>query len=135
MCVCVCVCLCVMRIPSVHNHIADALSHFQMQSYPNGKASSRSHPFSIIQCLLQCRHYGIATSICRSYQSGITAFQHFCTQYTCSPLPASSLTLQYFCASKSQYVPQKIFEGVFVVSVYGTLRKVSVIQPMIHFCN
>ena len=37
----------------------------------------------------------------------MSAFRHFCTHYVCSPLPASSLTLQYFCASKSQYVSHK----------------------------
>jgi len=77
----------------------------------NGKAVSGSHPCLasaiIYQRLLQCRYHRIATSTRCSYQSGISAFQRFCTKHAVSSLPASSLTLQYFCASKSQHVSHK----------------------------
>jgi len=50
----------------------------------------------IHQRLLECCYYGIATSTRHTYQSGITSFHHFCSQYNISPLPTASLTLQYF---------------------------------------
>jgi len=82
-----------------------------LPAHPTGEASSRPHPclaFPIVhQHLLQCCHHGVATSIRHSYHSGISSFQQFCTQYACSPLPPSSLTLQYFCAYKSQHVSHK----------------------------
>ena len=57
--------------------------------------------------LLQCRHHGIALSTRRAYQSGRRAFLSFCSKFSISPLPASSLTLQYFCANISQHVSYK----------------------------
>jgi len=75
-----------------------------LPAHSTDEASSRSHPclaFPIIHWhLLQCHDHGVATSTQCSYHTGISSFQQFCTRCACSPLPAPSLTLQYFCASK-----------------------------------
>ena len=52
---------------------------------------------------------GVAPSTRRTYQSGITRFQEFCSTFSlpplpASPLPASPLTLRYFCAHISTTV-------------------------------
>ena len=57
--------------------------------------------------LLQCRYHGIAESTRRTYQSGLKKFESFCGQHAFTPAPASSLTLQYFCAYESQSVSHK----------------------------
>ena len=57
--------------------------------------------------LLQCRYHGIAESTRRTYQSGLKKFESFCSQYALTPAPASSLTLQYFCAYESQSISYK----------------------------
>ena len=44
---------------------------------------------------------GVAPSTRRTYQAGITRFQHFCASYQLTTLPASPLTLRYFCAHLS----------------------------------
>lgn len=57
--------------------------------------------------LLQCRYNGVASSTRRTYQSGLNAFANFCARFNILPLPASSLTLQYFCAYVSQHISYK----------------------------
>ena len=57
--------------------------------------------------LLQCRYHGVAPSTRRTYQSGLKAFITFCARFNISPLPTSSLTLQYFCAEISQTISYK----------------------------
>ena len=57
--------------------------------------------------LLQCRYHGVAPSTRCTYQSGIKAFITFCARFNISPLPTSSLTLQYFCAEISQTISYK----------------------------
>ena len=52
--------------------------------------------------MLQFR--GIAPSTKRTYQAGMTRFIHFCAQFNLTPLPASHLTLRYFCAYLSPSV-------------------------------
>ena len=54
--------------------------------------------------LLQCWYHGVAESMRRTYQSGLAKFWSFCNQYSLTPVPASSPTLQYFCAHESQLV-------------------------------
>ena len=47
---------------------------------------------------------GVAPSTRRTYQSGINRFQEFCSTFSLPPLPASPLTLRYFCAHISTTV-------------------------------
>ena len=47
---------------------------------------------------------GVAPSTRRTYQAGITRFLEFCCTFSLSPLPASPLTLRYFCAHISPAV-------------------------------
>ena len=56
---------------------------------------------------MQCRHLGVAPSTHRTYQSGLTAFNTFCHQFGIIQFPASSLTLEYFCAHASQQISYK----------------------------
>ena len=41
------------------------------------------------------------------YQSGLRSFYNFCEKYKIHPLPASSLTLQFFCMEVSSHVSYK----------------------------
>ena len=50
---------------------------------------------------------GVATSTHRTYQAGIRAFQQFCYQYGIPSIPASPLTLRYFCCSIARRVSHK----------------------------
>ena len=59
------------------------------------------------RCLLQCRYFGVAPSARQTYQSGLNAFIMFCSQFDITSFPASSLTLEYFCAHASQYISYK----------------------------
>ena len=47
---------------------------------------------------------GIAPSTRRTYQAGIARLSEFCTRFNLCPLPASPLTLRYFCAHLSTSV-------------------------------
>ena len=53
---------------------------------------------------MQLRYHGVAESTRRTYQSGLVAYTSFCSRFNINPLPATSLTLQYFCADKSQSI-------------------------------
>ena len=55
-------------------------------------------------------HYqslGVAASTRQTYQAGIRAFQQFCYQFAIPSIPASPLTLRYFCCSIAQTVSYK----------------------------
>ena len=45
---------------------------------------------------MQLRYHGVAKSTRRTYQSGLSAYTSFCSRFNINPLPATSLTLQYF---------------------------------------
>ena len=49
----------------------------------------------------------MAPSTRRVYQSGLRSFYDFCEKYRIHPLPASSLTLQFFCVEVSSHVSYK----------------------------
>ena len=67
------------------------------------KTSCMANP-SLHYCLMQLQYQGIAESARPIYQSGLIAFTCFCFHFNINPLPATSLTLQYFCADKSQSI-------------------------------
>ena len=50
---------------------------------------------------------GVASSTRRTYQTGLRAFQQFCYQYSIPVIPASPLTLRYFCCSIAHKVSHK----------------------------
>ena len=56
---------------------------------------------------MRLRYHGVAKSTRRTYQSGLTAYTSFCSRFNITPLPATPLTLQYFCADKSQSISYK----------------------------
>ena len=62
---------------------------------------------SLHRHLLQSRYHDVAQSTQRTYQSEINAYSLFCSRFNIAPLPASVLTLQYFCVDKSQSVSYK----------------------------
>ena len=65
---------------------------------------------------MQCCYLGIAPSTRQTYQSGLNAFIKFCSQFSITPFPASSLTLEYFCAQASEYVSYKTLK-VYLSSI------------------
>ena len=104
----------VTHIAGVNNSIADTLSlsgHPFPTASPTCSTSTGHHPCMaspILEGLLS--HYqslGVATSTRRTYQAGVRAFQQFCYQYGIPSIPASPLTLRYFCCSIAQRVSHK----------------------------
>ncbi len=47
---------------------------------------------------------GVAKSTRRSYRAGLKLYKQFCSTYAISPLPATELTLRFFCAQASSSV-------------------------------
>ena len=43
----------------------------------------------------------------RTYKSGLTAYMSFCSHFNMNPFPTTPLTLQYFCADRSQCISYK----------------------------
>ena len=56
---------------------------------------------------MQLHYHGVAKSTRRTYQSGLSAYTSFCSRFNINPLPATSLTLQYFCADRSKFISYK----------------------------
>ena len=55
----------------------------------------------LTEALAALQRLGVAPSTRRTYSSGIARFRQFCAQHNLLLLPASSLTLRYFCAHLS----------------------------------
>ena len=98
------------HIAGINNNIADAISRFQITS-SSCQPSTRPHPCftnpNLCQLQDQCQSSGVAPSTRRLYQSGLRSFYNFCEKYKIHPLPASSLTLQFFCVEVSSHVSYK----------------------------
>ena len=73
------------------------------------EGESWSHCFAdsiLSQLRDRCQYLGIAPSTKRVYESEIKAYYKFC-EFKIQPLPASSLTLQFFCVHNSCYTSYK----------------------------
>ena len=72
---------------------------------------TRSHPciaHPVLDTLLiQYQTLGVAPSTRQTYQAGVQSYLQFCNQFNIVPFPASSLTLQYFCAHIAFQVSHK----------------------------
>jgi len=84
------------------------LSRYQMDEFrklaPGSKSLTTVANSDLHVRLLQCR-YNKSTRL--TYNSGMKKFHSFCRQDSFISAPASSLTLQYFCAHVSQFVSYK----------------------------
>ena len=108
--------VCVIHVPGACNDIADSLSHFQMEKFrklfpkanilPNHIPAWPTQTFTTTSC-----NAGIAKSTRQPYKSGLAKFWSFC-QYSLTSVPASSQTLQYFCAREFQLVSYKTIESI-----------------------
>jgi len=83
----------VMRIPGAHNNAPDVLSHLRMTKfYPLIPQAKQAFP-SLFGLL---NHSPTPSTIPSSWSCHLNliliAFQYSCTQHTCSPQPALSLT-------------------------------------------
>ena len=58
-------------------------------------------------CFMQLCYHGVTESTHRTYQSRLIAYTSFCSRFNINPLPATSLTLQYFCADRSKFILYK----------------------------
>ena len=96
-------------------HIADAISRFQMECFRTLAPAAYLQPdpiwalptLSSVSFRDQCQSLGVAPSTWHIYQSGLRSFYSFCEKYRIHPLPASSLTLQFFCIEVSSHVSYK----------------------------
>ena len=57
--------------------------------------------------LQQFIYLGVAPSTRHTYNSGINSFLQFCSHFSITPYPASSLTLQFFCSNLARRVSYK----------------------------
>ena len=103
---------CVQHIPGSNNNIiADAIISLSgcllQETHSRGCNNTRHHPCmanpSLHNQLLQLCYHSVPESTCQTYQSGLIAYTSFFC-FNINPLPATSLTLQYFCANKSQSI-------------------------------
>ena len=108
--------ICIKHIPGTSNNIAVAtyfsLSGCSLQrTGAHSQCTARQHPCvanpSLQHHLIQFCYHGVAKSTRRTYKSGLTAFIRFCSRFNITPFPATSLTLQYFCADRSQCISYK----------------------------
>ena len=101
--------VCIVHVPGVCNDIADALSHFQMDRFqklaPNANPSSDNIPAWPMQTFMQASRSADFMEL--STPQSLTKFQSFCHQYNLTALPASCLTLQYFCVHEAQHISDK----------------------------
>ena len=104
------------HIIGINNCIADAIFSFSDGSFQISSSTCqppcRSHPCFADSILSQlrdrCQYLGIAPSTRRVYKSGIKAYYKFCEKFNkIQPLPASNLTLQFFCVHNSCYTSYK----------------------------
>ena len=80
-------------------------------SSSRGSTISRSHlcmtnPI-LLRSLQQFVYLGVAPSTCQMYTSGVNLYLQFCSLFNITPYPASSLTLQFFCADLARRVSYK----------------------------
>ena len=103
--------VCIVHVLGVHNKLADSLSCFQMDRFrkitPHANLVADNIPAWPMQSFLQCCYHGVASSIRRTYQSGINTFFSFCSHFRIPALPGYSLALQYFCVDILQSVLYK----------------------------
>ena len=106
--------ICVQHIPGNNSNIADgtymSLLGRPLQETCSGSCNNTRHHLcmanpSFHNCLMQLRYVSwCSESTSRTYQSGLIAYTSFCFHFNINHLPATSLTLQYFCADKSQSI-------------------------------
>ena len=62
---------------------------------------------TLFTSLQQFIHLSVAPATRQTYNSGVNSFLQFCYRFNITPYPASSLTLQFFCADLAQRVSYK----------------------------
>ena len=62
---------------------------------------------TLFTLLQQFIHLSVAPATRQTYNSGVNSFLQFCYRFNITPYPASSLTLQFFCADLAQRVSYK----------------------------
>ena len=81
--------------------------------------------------------YGIAASTRRTYRAGITPYLAFCQRYGINPLPASELTLRYFCAEMSHSVSHATIKvylaGIHLFHIENNFPDPTKEAPLLHY--
>ena len=115
-------------------HLSSALQHTSIideslkKEMKTGHISSstcqppcRSHPSFADSILSQlrdhCQYLGITSSTRCVNESGIKTYYKFCEKFKIQHLPASSLTLQFFCVHNSCYISHKTLK-VYLAAIH-----------------
>ena len=110
------------HISGSENKIAYAISYFSghliQETGSRCRGNTNQHPCMVsisnagvlvdVDCLMQLRYHGVAESTCRTHQSGLIGYTSFCSCFNINPLPATSLTLQYFVPLDQSYIMQNL---------------------------
>ena len=79
----------------------------------------------------------MAASTRHTYQVGVTAYLEFCQKYAIEPLPASELTLRYFCTQLSRsvsYATIKVYHaGVRLFHIENHVADPTKEAPLLHY--
>ena len=72
---------------------------------------------SLYHRLIQFHYHDVAKSTRRTYKSGLTAYMSFCSRFNINPFSATSLTLYYFCADRSQCISHKTLAAIRLMHI------------------
>ena len=92
---------------SVHFRFSHPHAVFKVPLPHSGsRRPSNTHPcqsdIRLTKRLSKLQALGVAASTRRTYKAGVKSYLFFCQKHDIAPLPASELTLRYFCTDLSQ---------------------------------
>ena len=80
---------------------------------------------------------GVAPSTRRTYKAGVAAFLSFCQQRRIAPLPASELTLRYFCTHLSSSLSAQTIKvylaAIRLLHIENSLQDPTKDKPLLHY--
>ena len=112
--------------------------------WSHGRSPSNTHPCELNPLLTKrfthLQKLGVATSTRRTYQAGVNSYLRFCIKHGIKPLPASQLTLQYFCTELSysvSYATIRVYlAGIRLFHIENHFPDPTSDAPLLHYlCN
>ena len=73
----------------------------------------------LLRSLQQFVYLRVAPSTRQTYTSDVNSYLQFCSRFNITPYPASSLTLQFFCADLARRVSYKSIK-VYLAGIHHT---------------
>ena len=87
--------------------------------------------------MAELQGYGVAPSTRRTYHVGVTSYLAFCHKYGINPLPASELTLRYFCTELSRSLSHSTIKvylaGIRLFHIENNCPDPTKEAPLLHY--